>query len=397
MAGKNKKICMATLEFPPEQWGGLARTAGKVSQYAVDLGLDVHVAHFSVRDNDLVLLDENRQTFHRDGLTVHQITLGKQPSFEGFRELWDCPHNLTLQMMYQSLEKVHALENFDLLHALFLYPVGYVCGLLAKRLDIPCLLTIVGNDIKKYVFSPEKVGACRSGLENAGMIVALSKDLMEMADAVTPTKDKTRVIYNSVEIQGDCGKASIMRSTRFKIGCAGIFKYAKGLPYLFKAVSALKDRRPIRLELLGTLRDSEKELYEIMLAKTGIGDIMHLLDPLPRNGVLDWLRELDAFVLPSLTEGCPNILMEAMAVGLPTIATRTGAVEELVEEGVSGLLVPWGDSGALASALLQIIDDPGLGQSLASEAKARMGLFSPEVEKKEWQEVYRQILGGSRS
>ena len=57
-------------------------------------------------------------------------------------------------------------------------------GMLARRVGVPSVLTVVGNDIKKYIFSPEKVGACRSGLENADRVVALSRDLVEMAHAL---------------------------------------------------------------------------------------------------------------------------------------------------------------------------------------------------------------------
>ncbi|MBM3299577.1 MAG: glycosyltransferase, partial [Deltaproteobacteria bacterium] len=178
----------------------------------------------------------------------------------------------------------------------------------------------------------------------------------------------------------------------FRIGCAGIFKYAKGLPYLFKAVSQLSADGGINLELVGTVRDSEREMFDETLERTGIRDIVELKEPIAHEAVPAWLRTLDLFVLPSVTEGCPNILMEAMASGVPIVATRTGAVEDLVLDRVSGLLVPWGDSLALARAIYEVMEDGSLALSLGSAARARMADFSPQVERTAWETVYSELI-----
>lgn len=387
-----KKICITTPEFPPEQWGGLARTVERVAHHAANKGLDVHVAHLVVDSTGPVLLDENRETRSVDNITVHRIRVGKEAVSESPRELWDCPHNMTLQMMHQSLEMLNQNEQFDLFHSFFLYPVGFVAGLLARRMNTPSLVTVVGNDIKKYIFSPEKVAVCRSGLENADLVVALSRDLVEMANALTRVEKKAHIIYNSVEIPPQSWSRARERDDPFRIGCAGIFKYAKGLPYLFKAVAQLCPREGLRLELRGHLRDSEKDIYDQMLNRTALGDVLHLLAPLSHDKIPEWLRTLDVFVLPSLTEGCPNILMEAMASGVPSIATRTGAVEDLMEDRVSGLVVPWGNSQALAAALREIMDNPGPAQELGNAARLRMKKFSPSREGDAWESVYRELL-----
>jgi glycosyltransferase involved in cell wall biosynthesis len=250
-----KRLCIVTPEFPPDQWGGLARTAERVARHSADLGFSVHVAHFEVTCDRLVLLDENRETRDEDGITIHKIRVGRQTMEDGSRELWDCPHTMTLRMMYQSLETLHRDHRFDLFHALFLYPVGYVTGLIARRFDVPNVVTLAGNDIKKYVFSPEKVAVCRSGLENADIVIGLSRDLVEMAHSLTPVKEKARVIHNSVETSGEPFRSRLHGDGPFRIGCAGIFKYAKGLPYLIKAVSMLAESRELVLALRGVLRE----------------------------------------------------------------------------------------------------------------------------------------------
>jgi len=391
MTASGRKLCIATPEFPPERWGGLARTVEKVARHASDLGFEVHVAYFVVEESPVVLLDENRHTFSQDGIVVHRISLGKEKISGPAGELWDCPHNLTLQMMYQSLEMLHLAEDFDYFQSFFLYPVGYVAGLLARRKGIPSVVCVVGNDVKKYVFSPEKAAVCMSGLENADLVVALSLDLVEMADALAPVKHKASIIYNSVEIPAESQRSGRERDVPVRIGCAAIFKYAKGLPYLFKAVADLAINRSLTLELAGELRDSERDSYVAMLARTGIGDLVRPVGRIPHHRMPDWLSTLDLFVLPSLTEGCPNVLMEALACGVPCVATRTGAVGDLVEHGVSGLLVPWGDSRSLASAMSSVIDDLELARMLGAAARLKMKEFSWEREREAWAGVYRKL------
>ncbi len=387
---EKKKVLIATPEFPPDDWGGLAATAKRVSEHVRDMGLEVHVAVLRVANSPLVLLDENRWTEVIDGITVHGITVGRE-RVDSTRDLWECPHTLTLRMMYQSLEMLHQQENFHLFHSFFLYPVGYITGLLGRRFDVPSVATIVGNDIKKYIFSPEKVGACLAGLKNADRVVALSRDLLEMAHGLTSIVSKARVIHNSVEIPDQAWRPDRAGERPFRIGCAAIFKYAKGLPYLFKAVAALRPRG-VELELVGVLRQSETEMYDHMVRETGIEDLLRFQDPIPHDRISRWLRTLDAFVLPSVSEGCPNILMEAMATGVPCVATRTGAAEDLMQDRVSGLLVPWGDSQSLAHAIAEIIDNPKWAATMGSEAGKRVQSFSPQREFKAWNTLYAQLL-----
>jgi glycosyltransferase involved in cell wall biosynthesis len=259
-------------------------------------------------------------------------------------------------------------------------------------MQVPSILTLVGNDVKKYIFCPEMAAFCRSGLENADRVAALSHDLLMTANALSPVADKGRVIFNSVQIPPVSWMPRPLHNRPFKIGCAGIFKYAKGLPYLFKAIKALRNRHDITLHLAGTLRDSEKNTYLDMVEKTGIEDILNFQPALSHDKIPEWLCSLDAFVLSSVSEGCPNILMEAMACGLPSVATRVGAVEDLMEDGVSGFIVPWANAMAIAEALERIFHLPDRGLSLGQEARSRMKGFSPERERLEWEALYREII-----
>jgi len=387
------KICILTPAFPPESWGGLARTAERVARHACSLGADVHVAAFSVVADPLVLLDENRRTTRRDGITLHRLELGRFEYPQEYLGWGDSPHTRAIKTLYQSLEILHAAERYDLLHAFFLYPAGYVAGLLAGRYGVRSLVTLVGNDVKRHFFQPEAVAMCRSGLENADRVVALSGELLDLADALTPVKSKGEIIHNGVSIPSAGWRARAARTGPFRLGSGGILKYAKGLPYLLKAAAGLRETHDISVELVGEVRVHERDTLERMIALTGVREILNLRPPVAREAMPAWLDSLDAFVLSSLSEGCPNILMEAMAGGLPCVASRVGAVEDLIEDGVSGLLVPYGNAQALQAALDGLIIMPDRGAALGRAARERMRSFSPQRERREWQAVYRRFMG----
>jgi glycosyltransferase involved in cell wall biosynthesis len=100
------------------------------------------------------------------------------------------------------------------------------------------------------------------------------------------------------------------------------------------------------------------------------------------------------FVLPSLTEGFPLSIVEAMAWGLPIVATQVGGVPELIQDGITGLLCPPRDEDSLAQAILTLVNHPALAQSIGAAAQDfyRNSKFSPEFLGTRFCEVYTKAL-----
>lgn len=390
---KQRKICLITPEFLPQNRGGLARTAHRVAGIAADLGMEVHVAHLVIRDGPPPLLDRNRDTRREQGLIIHRIEVGAEPSDPTLRQRWDCGHTLTLRMMHESLDLLHQEVGFSLFHALFLFPIGYVTGMLARRSKTPCITTLVGDDFNRFVFSPSKVGALTSALQSADRVVTLSRQMAQAVAAFTPLKHEVRVIHNSVA-EAACGWSPPPLTGRpLRVGCAGFFKYSKGLPYLLAAVAHLRAEMPVELELLGGFKRGQRQQFDYWVKEFQMAEAVRIVQPGDQQKVMDWLCGLDAFALPSLSEGCPNILMEAMACGLPCVATRVGACPELIEHGVSGLLTPWGDSLALAQALARILESPRAASAMGAKAREAMRRrFSPQSERRAWAALYAELL-----
>ena len=144
-------------------------------------------------------------------------------------------------------------------------------------------------------------------------------------------------------------------------------------------------RRFLRLVLVGD--GPLRAAAEGLLTDAGARDLAWL--PGGRDDVPEVLRGLDVFVLPSLAEGVSNTILEAMATGLPVVATRVGGNPELVGEGVTGQLVPAADPDAMAQALLAYADDPDARRAHGAGGRARvLREFSMEAMVENYLRVY---------
>jgi glycosyltransferase involved in cell wall biosynthesis len=107
----------------------------------------------------------------------------------------------------------------------------------------------------------------------------------------------------------------------------------------------------------------------------------------------DYLSDFDAFVLPSLEEGTSNALLEAMAVGLPCVASDIASNREVITPGVTGLLAPLNDTHRLAESLLQVLRDEALRRRLSTNAQTAVRrTFRPENMTAENEQVYRSLV-----
>ena len=126
-----------------------------------------------------------------------------------------------------------------------------------------------------------------------------------------------------------------------------------------------------------------------------LGDRVRVLPAQPREEIFRLYRDADVFALPSWREGFPNVVIEAMAAGLPVVATTVGAIPEAVESGKSGLLVPPRDAGRLEAALRRLVDDPELRRSQGEMARARVeAVFAFDAVVARLGRLYEDLLAG---
>jgi glycosyltransferase involved in cell wall biosynthesis len=156
------------------------------------------------------------------------------------------------------------------------------------------------------------------------------------------------------------------------VAFAGRLTAQKSLSRALEAVAAADD---VRLVIAGDGPD--RAALEAHARRLGLEDRVRFLGPQPRDRVVQLFHAADATILTSSWENFPHTVVEALAVGTPVLAMETGGVGEVVQDGVNGLLVPAGDTPALASAVGRYFADAELRERLRGQAAASVDAYAP--------------------
>ncbi len=196
------------------------------------------------------------------------------------------------------------------------------------------------------------------------------------------------------ESDKDAVRASLgLPFSAFLIGSVGRLEPVKGHKYLLQAFSLLAPRFPhLHLALVG--EGEELPRLQTLTFREGLSDRVHFLGW--RDDIPTLLQTFDLFVFPSLNEGMGRALVEAMAAGLPIVASRAGGIPEVLGEGEAGLLVEAGSASALAQGIEKLLLDSELRVQLGKVAKERSRRYSVEVMFHKLEALYRGLLEGEQ-
>src|SRR5215211_6357455 len=165
----------------------------------------------------------------------------------------------------------------------------------------------------------------------------------------------------------------------------------KGVGTLVSAAALLKDRSA-RVLLVGD--GPERKALERRARRIGVGDRLRFEGFVAQERLPAVLAHADLLVLPSLYEELGTVLLEAMQAGLPIVASRTGGIPDVIEDGVNGMLVPPGDPEALARAIDRLLADRDLARRLSEEAQQRAKDYDWEVLAERVLRVYQGVTAG---
>lgn len=242
------------------------------------------------------------------------------------------------RLFARAVEPTIRREQFDVALVNWAYPDAYGVMLVAEKLKFPFATTVQGSDINVFFRNRTRKRQILRALRASRAVFCRSEALRQKlaADGVTAT-----TVYNGIDRERfhllnrteACRKLSLDPNRR-RVLYVGNLLPVKGPTVLAQAADRLRD-----IDVIFVGNGSER-----ITAGRCVGARPH--DEIPL-----WMNACDMLCLPSLNEGLPNAALEAMACGLPVVASRVGGVPEVVRDGVNGFLVPPSDPDALAAAL----------------------------------------------
>jgi len=372
------KIALLSEKYTPDI-GGLAISAGRLAVLLSSSGHEVQV--FAPTRG---LSPSHARTHASNGVTVTR--------FGAHKRVDD-----TLVAWFELIAQEHERRQFDILHAYFLPQAGFVAAYAGRHLEIPSVVSIRGNDIERAAFDPSKFSHTMYALQNASAVTTNASVLIKKAKAFIDRE--IHLIPNGIDashfkpMEKNSALVEALGLKGHVIGFVGELREKKGLRSLLNGYAQLA--QSTTLLIVGHVREGEdKKIFDEMKSSIPNANIV-VTGFVPHRDLPSYYALMDIFVHPSLRDGMPNALLEAMACEKPIVATPVGGVLDMIEDQVNGLLTPVNDVDALASAVEKILANEKLGKQLGAAARKRIAEgFTPQSEVNANLAIYNRLLQG---
>jgi glycosyltransferase involved in cell wall biosynthesis len=268
-------------------------------------------------------------------------------------------HGTTMYLSVRSfIRRLRREWAFDAILGIWAYPDTYIAGLLARDSACPLVANVIGSDINELPNKPHMRPRVKAALDAAYRVIALSRAMQQRVVELGVASEKVLVQYNGVD--GERFRLDSKGDSRRQLGYTGAsplicyvgnLQPEKGPDILINGFKVLTEKMRARRAELVVLGDGPlMRPLESLVHEYSLADRVRLLGRRPNAEVAAWVSAADVICLPSLREGCPNVVLEALASGRPVVASNVGGVPELLDKG-NGLLVPPGQPQLLGEAL----------------------------------------------
>ncbi len=318
------KILMVSHEYPPIGGGGANACMNLAHEYQ-RLGHDITIV--------TAWFQGQKEHSSKKGLKVIRLkSRRKYKEHCGFGEMLSY-----LGMALPCAAKLHKKERFDVAMVFFAIPSGPIGYYLKKRYGLPYIIRFGGGDIpgfqERFTFVYKLLGPFEKAIwRTADALVANSRGLRELAEKFDRKKE-IKIIPNGVDI--DFFREAAGEKTE-KNGCFRILFVSrlierKGLQFVIPQLAALRKscKGNVKLTIVGD--GPYRETLEEIAARCGVSDCILFAGQKDKAELTSYYQEADVFILPSKKEGMPNVVLEAMASGLPVVMTPCEGSEELID------------------------------------------------------------------
>ncbi len=259
---------------------------------------------------------------------------------------------------------------FDLIDAHFVFPDGVAAQVLGALCAIPVCITARGSDINdspRY-WLPRRM--IRWAITRAKSMIAVSEELAAKMRVLSGPSLNVHVLPNGVDRSRFCPRPEPRLRERLGMDgpivlSVGNLRELKGHDIVIRAVATLPG---VSLMIIGT--GEEEANLKRLIEQLGITDRVRLLGAVDNADLPAYYNVADVFALASSSEGCPNVVLEAIACATPVVATAVGAIPDLVPASCRRLLVEERTPASFASALRTCLDDPPAAAELNARAEA---------------------------
>lgn len=276
----------------------------------------------------------------------------------------------SFQSFWQACCLIHEMREIRHLHAHYASVPARLALTVQRLAGATYSITTHAKDIFQH--DPFASAKLQERMCRARFVVGNSRFSAAHIQAGLDGRGNIHTVYNGLNLEDFPSRKN--RPAESLILSVGRLVEKKGFNVLIEACRILKQRRVnFTSELVGTGRLSD--MIKEQIRECGVGGLVKLIGPLPQEILRSHYERASVFALPCVIAAdgdrdiLPNVIKEAMAIGVPIVTTRLDGIEELVEHGVTGLLVPPGDAPALAEALERLLTDPVLAETLAGNGR----------------------------
>ena len=368
------KIALLSEKYTPDI-GGLAISTVRLGHLLSSAGHEVRV--LAPTSN---LLPSEKRTLIHSGVSVTRLGAHKRVDD-------------TLVDWFELIVEEHKREPFDVLHAYFLTQAGFVATYTGKYSEIPSVVSIRGNDIERAAFDPSRFSHTMYALQNANAVTTNASELIKKAKAfidrdviLIPNgvdaehfrpRERNKILAETLGLKtlesdsllSNVGEQAPRLQNNSVIGFVGELRAKKGLKTLLSAYAMVNKKYSVALLIVGEVRAGEDKQTFDEFRKANPNLQVHVTGYISPQSLPAYYSLIDVFVHPSLRDGMPNAVLEAMACEKAVVATPVGGVSDVIKDRENGSIVPANDAESLSKAIIELLDNESLRCRLGKSAR----------------------------